>query len=153
MKKKNKDIIINKYIFHEYNIIKEFTAGIVLKGWEVKSLRSKKINIENGYVFIKDNESYFSGVKFQPLISTKLENNLNKKNHKLLLKRKEINYLKEYNQKYHYTIVIISIFWKKNWAKAKIAIVKGKNKQDKRNEIKNKEWKIKKARILQNKFI
>lgn len=149
-KKYMNNIISNKQVLYKYFVEKTFEAGICLKGWEVKSLRQKKINISNSYVILKNGSAYLFGVKFQPIITT-FKHNCNEENQQLLLKKKELNTLYGFNKKKGYTIVLISLFWKKVWAKAKIGIAKGKKSYDHREEIKQKEWNLKKSRILKNK--
>ncbi len=140
-----KYIIKNKKVYYNYIIKKKFTAGILLKGWEVKSIKKKNINIENSYVKIeKNNNIYIIGFKIKPLI-----NNINifkKKNRKIkiLLKKKEINYLYKKNKIKGFTIIVISLILKKPWYKIIIGLSKGKKKYNKKNFILNKEWKKKK---------
>ncbi|QJC36255.1 SsrA-binding protein [Enterobacteriaceae endosymbiont of Donacia cincticornis] len=65
-----------------------------------------------------------------------------------MLKKKEIEFLKNYINNKSFTIVVIGLFWKKSWCKINIAVVKGKKKYDKRNILKKKIWNIKKIRLL-----
>lgn len=145
-----KSIISNKKVFFNYSIEKKIDAGIVLKSWEVKSLRLKKVNIDNSYVFLKNGEAYLSGTYFEDLffIPSIKDGSIRKNYQKLLLKKKEIEYLHEMKKKVGYTVIVISFFWKKNWIKVTIGVAKGKKIKDKRKDIKDKEWEIKKARIL-----
>lgn len=143
----NNTIAINKTAYHNYFIEKKINAGISLKGWEVKSLRLKKINITNGYILLKNNEAYIIGISFQPIITIK-NINICQRNQKLLLNKKEIELIYGNISKKGYTIVLLSLFWQNAWAKAQIGIAKGKKNYDHRNEIKEKTWKIKKAMIL-----
>lgn len=152
MKKKtkldNNLIIQNKNIRNKYFIEKEIESGISLKGWEVKSIRSRKVNINDSYIIFKKGVIYLLGIKFQPIYTIfNYENNL-KKTHKLLLSKNEINYLYGIYYRKQYSIVALSMYWKKIWIKIKIGIVKGKKKYDKRLIIKNREWKINKQRII-----
>ncbi len=137
-----KNIIKNKTIHLKYKIKKKFQAGIILKGWEIKSIKKKNININNSYIEInKNKEAYLIGAK----ISLINKNITNKNNHKerkikILLKKKEIIYL--YNKKNikGYTIIPISIIIKNPWYKIIIGLSKGKKKYDKRKYLINKEW-------------
>ncbi len=138
---KNKsNIIYNKYIIKNYIIKKIFQAGIILKGWEVKSILKKNIDIKNSYINInKNKEVYLINSNIFPL-----ENNLIKNKNrkiKLLLKKKEIYYLYSNIKTKGYTIILISIIIKKPWYKAKIALCKGIKIYDKRSNTKYKEWK------------
>lgn len=150
MIKKNDSTLIalNKLAFHNYFIEKKINAGIVLQGWEVKSLRTKKVNITNGYILLKDYEAYIIGINIQPLITVFKNNDIIQKNQKLLLHKKELNLLYSSVKKKGYTIILLSLFWQKMWAKAQIAIAKGKKKYDDRQEMKKKEWQINQKRII-----
>ncbi|PPI88947.1 SsrA-binding protein [Candidatus Pantoea edessiphila] len=159
MKKKsqiiNSNIITkNKSAYFEYFIEREFEAGLVLYGWEVKSLRAGKINISDSYISISNEEAYLSGSIFNPLIFVSNNYSCNpKRNRKLLLNKSEINFL-NYNKKQKgYTIIALMMYWKNAWCKIKIGLCKGKKKYNKLNEIKEREWKINKARILKNKTV
>ncbi len=137
-----KRIIYNKFIKKNYTIKKKFKAGLILKGWEVKSILKKNIEIKNSYIKIKNKKEIFLiNFKINPININK--NLIKKKNRniKLLLKKKEINYLyKKINIKGN-TIMILSIIIKKPWFKTIIALCKGKKKYDKREKIKYKFWK------------
>ncbi|WP_232512968.1 SsrA-binding protein SmpB [Buchnera aphidicola] len=128
---------------------KTIVSGIVLKGWEVKSIRAGFVQITEGHISIKKNEVYLSGVYFQPLLTTSnciiCQSN---RIRKLLLKKKEIYNLSVYSQRKGYTIIPIKLFWSRSWCKIKIGIVKGKSIKDKRLDKKNNSWKIEKSTIF-----
>lgn len=149
-----KNIVYNKKIKYNYFINETIEAGLILKGWEVKSIRSFKVSIENSYISIKNKEAYLVGSNIVPLnkYSNGVLNNP-KRIRKLLLNSFEINNLfKKMNNK-GYTLIVVSIYWKNEWCKIKIALAKGKKKFDKRFDIKNKEWCIKKNRILKKNIL
>ncbi len=152
MKKNGKNIILhNKKIEFNFKIKKKYTAGMILKGWEVKLIKFKKINIKNSYIKIKNKkEIYITNIKFN------IKNNINKlkKNRKIkiLLKKKEINYLYKKSNIKGYTLLIMSIIIKNKWYKIILALCKGKKKYEKRKEIKEKKWKIKKIKYLKQKL-
>lgn len=147
--KKNeiKTIIINKTANYKYFIEKKFYAGICFQGWEIKCIRKNKINITNSYVLCKNGEAYLFGIIFQPLISIAKNSNIDK-NQKLLLKRKEIDNIYGFVKKKGYTVVLLSLFWKKFLVKAEIGIAKGKTEYDQRNLIKKREWQMNKEKII-----
>ncbi|MXP50811.1 SsrA-binding protein SmpB [Pantoea sp. SoEX] len=155
MKKKSTEnslmiVTKNKKAYYEYSIEKKFEAGIVLYGWEVKSIRAKKININDSYVLIYGKEVYLIGTTFQSLIN--VSNNItcdSKRNRKLLLTKSEINYLSNNKQK-GYTIIPLVLYWKKSWCKITIGLSRGKKQYKKREQIKEREWQISKQRILKN---
>ncbi|QJC37893.1 SsrA-binding protein SmpB [Enterobacteriaceae endosymbiont of Donacia bicoloricornis] len=146
---KKKYIIFNKKIFYNFFIEKKLNAGLVLQGWEVKSLRLKQVTIINSYISFLYNKVFVFNLNINPIITvcnhTKYDINRKKQ---LLLKKKEIELLKNYISLKNYTVVVMGLFWKKSWCKLKIAVVKGKKKYDKRNILKNKEWNFNKLRFL-----
>lgn len=142
-------IIENKHIKYKYFIKQEFNAGIVLKGWEIKSFRKKKINIDNSYVVSIKGEIFLFGAFFQPLSKSNLYFFYNATRvRKLLLNKYEINLLINAIKFTGYTIVVLYIFLQKSFVKVRIGIAKGKNKIDKRVIIKKREWLINKNRII-----
>ncbi|NIH16623.1 MAG: SsrA-binding protein SmpB [Buchnera aphidicola (Periphyllus lyropictus)] len=145
-----KIISVNKKAKHNFFIKKIFTAGISLKGWEVKSIRKGKINISNSYVLLRSCELFLFNCEIQPLKTTNVSfsfiNNFNR-NRKLLLLRKEIDFISSEMKKFRYTVIPISIFWKKSFCKLKIGLAIGKKLYDKRKEKKNKVLKRELSRI------
>lgn len=141
-------ITINKKIFYSYYIKKEFEAGMLLKGWEVKSIRSGKINIINSYIYIKNNSVYLTGTSFGVLHTTHVKSSSTIRDIKLLLNSNEIKLLSGFISNKNYTIVAISLFFKKSWVKIKIGVAIGKKIYDKRSAIKKREWEISKNRLI-----
>ncbi|CAL4320903.1 SsrA-binding protein [Buchnera aphidicola (Chaitophorus populicola)] len=141
-KKKQLNILFNKKAKFNFFIKKKFISGIVLYGWEVKSIRQGKIDISHSYVALRSNEIYLLNCEIQPLkTSTIIKNNFliqKNRNIKLLLLRKEINFIASQVNKYKYTIIPISLFWKKSFCKLEIGLAIGKNLYDKRQSKKNK---------------
>ncbi len=140
MKKKKRDII-NKKIYLNYNIKKKITAGIILKGWQVKLIKKKEIDIKNSYIKIKKKNIYLTNYN----INNYKINNLKekKKDIKILLKKKEIQYLSNKLNNKGYTIIPISIKLNKIWIKIVIGLCKGKKKYNKKKYIIDKMWKKK----------
>ncbi|WP_343188369.1 SsrA-binding protein SmpB [Buchnera aphidicola (Ceratoglyphina bambusae)] len=148
MKKK---ILFNKKIFYNYKIIKTLNAGLVLKGWEIKSIRSNNVNIENSYISIYKKNIFLMNFKINILKSHYKYINYEKyRKIKLLLKKNEILYLLNKIKKDNLTIIPIHMFWKKFLCKLKIGLSKGIKKIDKRYIKKKREWQIKKLRIIKN---
>ncbi|QJC31395.1 SsrA-binding protein SmpB [Enterobacteriaceae endosymbiont of Macroplea mutica] len=150
---KKKIIILNKKIYHNFFIQKNIETGIILQGWEVKSLRAHQITINNSYVNIINNKIYLINTYITPLITSCNHNQyiINRKR-ELLLHTKEIELIKNYVNKQHLTVVLISLYWHKSFCKTNVALARGKHKIDKRNLLKYKEWNINKLRI-QKKYI
>ncbi|WP_343182679.1 SsrA-binding protein SmpB [Buchnera aphidicola] len=138
----------NKKVYYNFFVESIIEAGLVLQGWEVRSLREKKVNIVNAYFFFKNNAVYLTGLDIQSNVIKKLNKNIHSnRNIKVLLKKKEIDFLYGKFQTRGYSLIALSLYWKGVWCKVQIAISKGKKKIDKRLYKKNKEWNIEKNRI------
>ncbi|HIE4546061.1 TPA: SsrA-binding protein SmpB [Proteus mirabilis] len=144
-------IALNKRARHEYFIEDEIEAGLSLQGWEVKSLRAGKANISDSYVIMRDGEAYLFGATITPLnvASTHVVCDPTR-TRKLLLKQRELANLYGQINRDGYTVVALSLYWKNAWCKIKIGVAKGKKDHDKRDTMKDREWKLDKARIMKN---
>ena len=144
-------IAVNKKARHDYFIEDRFEAGIVLEGWEVKSLRAGKVQLVDSYVFIKEGEAWVSNLLITPLqtASTHITPEPTRVR-KLLLHRQEIDRLLGAVERKGYTLIALSLYWKKGRAKLEVGLAKGKQKQDKRATEKDRDWKREKERILKN---
>lgn len=151
MSKKHSDssIALNKKAGFEYFLEQKFEAGLVLEGWEVKSLRAGKVNLSDAHVIIKRGEAFLLGSQINPLPTASTHSIPDPtRTRKLLLNKKELDQLIGSVERQGYTIVPVSLYWKKNKVKIKIALAKGKKEHDKRGSIKEREWQRDKARIL-----
>ena len=149
-KKSNSNtIVLNKKARHDFILGDRFEAGLMLQGWEVKSLRAKKVQIRDSYVFIKNNEAWLSSTVITPLetASTHIHPEPQRMR-KLLLNRDEITKLSSAVDRKGYTLVATAMYWKNGRAKLEIALAKGKKEHDKRATEKDRDWKREKARIL-----
>lgn len=156
-KKKNKDktpnstIALNKKARHDYFIEEKLEAGIVLEGWEVKSLRAGRIQIVDAYIFFKDGEAFMSNAQIQPLLSASTHVEANPKRiRKLLLNRREIDKLIGAVERKGMTLVATAMYWKQGRAKVEIGVAKGKKQHDKRATEKARDWQREKARIMKS---
>ncbi|WP_269472304.1 SsrA-binding protein SmpB [Buchnera aphidicola] len=155
---KKKKVFFNKKVSYNFIIEKTITAGLVLQGWEVKSIRAGYVQITAGYIIINRNEIYLIGTYIQPLANTtNFSLCQTDRIRKLLLTKKEIEIIMLYNTKKGYTIIPLKIFWNKSWCKIQIGIAKGKSTHDKRLDKKNRAWKIEQSAIykrisLNNKY-
>ena len=143
-------IVINKNAGRNFSFLQSFEAGIVLKGWEVKSLRNGKVDIKDSYVSLIKDEAWIIGLKIDPPASLKLENVDPNKTRKLLLNRRELKLIQDSIQKKGMTCILRKLYWKNNLVKGDISIGKGKKTFDLREDIKQRDWKREKARILKN---
>ncbi|MCW5197254.1 SsrA-binding protein SmpB [Buchnera aphidicola] len=144
------NIAINKKAYYNFLIEETIESGLILQGWEVKSLRNSKVNIKNGYIIFNGNEVFLIGIYIQPIIQNTnyIINNKSNRNIKLLLHRKEIYYLYGKYKQLRYSLIALALYWKKSWCKLKIGIAKGKTNLDKRENKKKKEWMIQKQKIV-----
>lgn len=144
-------IALNKKALHDYFIEEQFEAGIVLEGWEVKSLRAGRAQIKESYVTIKDGEAWLFGAHFSPLpaASTHIQPDP-RRTRKLLLHRRELAKLIGAVERKGYTLVPISLYWKRGLAKIKIGLAKGKKLYDKRAAERERDWQREKQRILKS---
>ncbi|WP_370554323.1 SsrA-binding protein SmpB [Edwardsiella tarda] len=144
-------IAMNKRARHEYFIEDEFEAGLSLQGWEVKSLRAGKANISESYILLQNGEAFLFGATFSPLnVASSHVVCDPTRTRKLLLKERELASLFGSANRDGYTIVPLSLYWKNAWAKLKIGVAKGKKEHEKRDDIKDREWKQDKARIMKH---
>ena len=143
-------IVKNKSASRNYVLGVSFQAGIVLEGWEVKSLRSGKIDVKNSYVTFKKDEAWLLGIKIDPPGSLKDFDVDPLRTRKLLLKKKEISELQKLKNEKKLTIIMTSMYWKENYIKCDIATGKGKKMRDQRQDIKKRDWERDQGRILKN---
>ena len=149
----NRIIAQNRKARHEYFIEDSFEAGIILQGTEVKSLRAGKGSINDSFASTIGDELFLFHVhipeyeKANPLF-----NHQAKRPRKLLLHKSQVNKLLGKIKTKGYTLVPLSIYFnEKNKVKVELALAKGKHMFDKRATIKDREWKIEKARHLREK--
>lgn len=139
----------NKKAWHDYFIEEEFEAGLVLEGWEVKSLRSGAAQLRESYVIIRNNEMFLFGAHFSPLntVSTHIRPDPTR-SRKLLLHRMQIDKLKGAVDRRGYTLVPLKLYWKSGNVKLRIGLAKGKKQHDKRASIREREWNREQHRLL-----
>ena len=144
-------IALNKRARHDYAIEDKFEAGIVLQGWEVKSLRDGRVQINDTYVMVKDGEIWWLGGQITPLLSASTHVNPEPtRSRKLLLNRREIDKLIGAVERKGYTLVPLAMYWKRGRAKMEIGLAKGKKAHDKRATEKERDWGREKERILKH---
>ncbi len=144
-------IAVNKKARHDYFIEQTFDCGLVLEGWEVKSLRAGRAQLTETYVHLKNGEAWLIGAHFAPLntVSTHITANPTR-TRKLLLNRHELDRMVGAVERKGYTLVALSMFWRKGRAKLEIGLAKGKKQHDKRATEKNRDWERQKARIMKS---
>lgn len=140
----------NKRARFDYDLQDRFEAGVVLLGWEVKSLRAGKVQLVDSYVLLKNGEAWLFGAQISPLPSASTHFVTDPtRTRKLLLKQREIARLQEAAQQKGYTVVATTLYWKEHLVKCEIAMAKGKQEHDKRETEKDRDWAREKQRIFQ----
>ena len=140
IRKKSPVQIKNRKAAFEYFFIEEFTAGIVLTGTEIKSIRQGKASLVDTYCTVINGEMWVKGMSISPYFYGSYNNHDQKRDRKLLLTRREIQRLESATKQTGYTIVPLLVFIDdKGRAKMDIALCKGKKEFDKRQTLKEKE--------------
>ena len=142
-------IALNREAKHEYFIEERFEAGMVLQGWEVKSLRANRLTLKDSYIIVKNAELWLLGAHISPLLTASTHIHPDPtRTRKLLMHREQINRMIGSVERKGFTIVPLAMYWKQGRAKVEIALVKGKQEHDKRATVKDREWQRDKARIM-----
>ncbi|MCQ9328762.1 SsrA-binding protein SmpB [Pelistega suis] len=144
-------IVENRKARHDYFIEDRFEAGLVLEGWEVKSIRAGKVQLGESYVIVRDAELYLLNMHVSPLAtaSTHIHPNATR-TRKLLMHRQEINRLIGKVEIRGYTLVPLNLHYKNGKIKLEFGLGKGKKLHDKRDSAKDRDWQREKERIMKN---
>lgn len=129
----------NKKAYFDYEVLETYTAGLVLQGHEVKSIRNHQINLKGGHVSFKNNEAWLENVQIAPYQpKNQHEEGNEKRKRKLLLQKREIAKLENQSEAAGITIVPLRVFLKNQRIKIEIGLCRGKKQYDKRETIKKK---------------
>lgn len=140
LRKKSPVSIRNKKASFEFFFIDTYTAGIVLTGTEIKSIRMGKASLVDAFCYIHDGEIWVKGMNISPYFYGSYNNHESKRDRKLLLKKREIYKLQEATKQVGHTIIPVLVFIDdKGRAKVDIALARGKKEFDKRQTLKEKE--------------
>jgi len=155
MKKKPKaptnTIGLNKKARFEYLLQDRFEAGIVLEGWEVKSLRAGRLQLHDTYVLVRKGEAWLLNAIITPLDSASTHiSPVSQRTRKLLLHRHELNKLQGAVERKGEALIPTAMYWIKGRAKLQFALAKGKKEFDKRNTEKDRDWKREKERLFKH---
>jgi SsrA-binding protein len=133
-------IVDNKKAFFDYFIEDRYEAGLVLEGWEVKSIRAGRVQIKEGYVVLQNGAFYLIGAHISPLNSASTHVTPDViRTRKLLLKQEEINKLVGKVEQRGYTLVPLNLHYKGGRIKLDIGLAKGKKQHDKRDAEKDRD--------------
>ncbi len=149
--KSDPEITENRKAYHDYFIEERLEAGLVLQGWEVKSLRAGKVQIRDCYVMLKDGEAWLFGALINPLqtASTHIHPEATR-TRKLLLHSEEIARLVGAIERKGYSAIALSLYWKNGRAKCQLGLAKGKKQHDKRDAEKDRDWQRDKQRLMRH---
>ena len=140
LRKKSPVQIKNKKASFEYFFVDTYTAGIVLTGTEIKSIRQGKASLVDTYCYIHNGEIWVKGMSISPYSYGSYNNHVMKRDRKLLLNKREIRNLAEDTKQPGFTIVPTLVFIDENGrVKVDIALCRGKKQYDKRQTLKAKE--------------
>lgn len=141
----------NKKAFHDYFIEERFEAGLVLEGWEVKAIRSGRVQLKEAYVIVKGAEVFLIGAHISPLTSASTHIHADPtRSRKLLLHAEEIRKLIGKVERAGYTLVPLDLHYARGRIKLEIGLAKGKKQHDKRDAEKDKDWKREQQRIMRH---
>ncbi|MCD6056076.1 MAG: SsrA-binding protein [Gammaproteobacteria bacterium] len=148
-KTSTKTVALNRKASHDYFLEERFEAGLVLEGWEVKSLRDGRLQLKESYVILKNGAAWLIGAHISALPTASTHINPDPtRSRKLLLHQRELNKLIGATERKGYTVVPLSLYWKRGRAKLEIALVKGKKQHDKRSVVKMRELDREKERVV-----
>jgi len=134
--------IRNRQAGFEYELLDKYTAGMVLMGTEIKSIREGKVNLQDGYCYLNNGELFVKGINITPYAEGTHYNHEATRERKLLLKRSEIKKLESKVEEKGHTLVPTRLFInEKGLAKLEIAVARGKKLHDKRDSIKERDAK------------
>ena len=148
-----KVITRNRKAQHDYHLERTFSAGIVLQGSEIKSIRSNNINLRDGFVQERDGELWLIGVHISPYEQGALFGHSDPmRPRKLLLHKKEIAQIISKSRERGYTVVPTMVFLERGRAKVEIALAKGKKEYDKRDAISKRDSDRELRRVMKENY-
>lgn len=144
-------IVQNRKAHHDYFIEERYEAGLVLEGWEVKSIRAGRAQIADGYVTIKGGEVWLIGAHISPLptVSTHFEPDP-ARSRKLLLHAEQLRRLIGKVEQRGFTLIPLDLHFNKGRIKLEIALARGKLGHDKRNTERDREWERDRQRLMRS---
>jgi len=143
----------NKKAYFTYQILEKFEAGISLIGQEVKSIKTRGVNLAGSYVVIKNSEAFWIGARISSYQPKNIPPDYNpERSRKLLLKKSEIKYLIGKTKQKGLTLIPLRVYTKRGKIKLEFGIARGKKKVDKRELIKKREIEREIRKAMKEKF-
>ncbi|MFC6207542.1 MULTISPECIES: SsrA-binding protein SmpB [Levilactobacillus] len=148
--KKTPDNVLaqNRKARHDYSVSETVEAGLVLTGTEIKSLRERRVNLQDGFAQVRNNEAWLMNVHISEYVQGNRFNHDPLRNRKLLLHKKEIRRLGQATMDKGVTLVPLKMYLKHGFAKVLIGVATGKREYDKRETIKRREQDRQIARVM-----
>ncbi len=141
------NIAKNKKAYFDYEVLETYDAGLQLRGHEVKSIRQGGVNLKGNFVHVHRGEAFVEGMHIKPYGHASQKDIVAKRTRKLLLKHKEIIAIDQAISTKGVTCVVLELYFKKALVKAKLGIVRGKKKYDKRAAIKERDLARERSRL------
>jgi len=141
----------NKKAGFDYFLLDRFEAGLMLQGWEVKSLRAGRVQLRDTYVLIRGGEAWLLNAVITALdTASKHIDPEQQRTRKLLLHRSELNKLTGMVERKGHALIPTAMYWKNGRAKLEFAMAKGKKEFDKRDTEKDRDWKREKEYLFKH---
>jgi SsrA-binding protein len=131
--------IVNKKAYYNYQVLEDFTAGLMLVGSEVKSIRESNFNFGDSFVYFKDGELYVKNMSISKYKEATFQNHEEMRDRKLLLTKKEISKISKLTETKGITIIPLEMFTIRGRFKLKVGVCRGKKDYDKRESIKKRD--------------
>lgn len=138
----------NKQATFNYFIIEKYEAGIKLTGSEIKSIRNRKVSINEAYITFKNMECFITNMNIAKYEESSIFNHQETRPRKLLLNKKEIVNLFSKSREDGFSVIPLSLYIKDGLAKLEIALARGKKDYDKRETLKKKDQEMRMKKIL-----
>jgi len=139
----------NRRAHFDYELMERFEAGLVLLGWEVKSLRLGSADLSDCYVRVREGEAWLMGANITPLPTVAAHEHADPtRSRKLLLHVDEIAKLNLHTSQRGATCIALALYWRRGRVKCEIALARGKKRHDKREAAKTRDWNRQKQRLL-----
>lgn len=148
-----KKIAVNRKAQHDYFVHERYEAGIALVGTEVKSIRAGRVNLKDGFANVRGNELWLYNVHISPYEQGNIFNRDPLRTRKLLMKRSQIRYLDAKVHQKGFTLIPLSLYWKRGKVKVELGLCTGKKMHDKRKALAEKTAKREIDRALKDRVI
>ena len=129
----------NRQVRRDFEIIETVEAGIVLLGWEVKSIRAGEVNLRDSYIRPKSGELFLVGCSVKPWKTSRIEESPERRDRKLLLHIKEIEKLEQQTVRKGLTLVAMKLYFKGGKIKLQVGVGRGKKLHDRREDLKKRD--------------